>query len=47
MDFSNVPTCDLVEELQKRCGVETNTIGPSAEITVKANGPAIVLVVVD
>lgn len=47
VDFSNIPTCDLVEELQKRGGVEAHTIGPSAEITVKANGPAIVLVVVD
>lgn len=47
MDFSSVPTCDLVKELEKREGVETHKIGPSASIEVKADGPAIVFVVID
>lgn len=47
MDIKDFPTCELVAELKKREGVETHTIGPSASITVKADGPAIVFVVLD
>lgn len=47
MELSGVSTYELVEELKKREGVETNTIGPSASMTVKTDGPAIVLVVID
>lgn len=47
MDLSNVNTCDLVEELEKRDGVEVHSIGPSASVTVNADGPAVVLVVTD
>lgn len=47
MDISEVQTCDLVRELQRREGVETHMIGPSASIAVEADGPCIVLVVID
>lgn len=47
MELSSISTRELVEELKNREGVETNTIGPSASVTVKAEGPAIVLVVID
>lgn len=47
MDIKEIPTCELVAELEKRDGVETNKISPSASITVKADGPAVVLVVID
>ena len=40
-------TCELVEELAKREGVETHAVRPYKDITVKVNGPAIVLVVTD
>lgn len=42
-----IPTLFLVEELKLREGVETHIIGPSASINVKADGPAVVLVVID
>lgn len=47
MDLKEFPTAQLVEELKKREGVEANEIGPTAKITVDADGPAIVLVVID
>lgn len=40
-------TCELVNELKGREGVETHEIGMSAEITVKAEGPCVVFVVID
>lgn len=43
----NVSTKDLVEELQKRDGVETTIAAPYQDKTVSVNGPAIVLVVID
>ena len=45
--LANIHTCELVAELKKREGVEVNEIGPAASIAVKADGPAIVLVVID
>lgn len=45
--LQKVPTKDLVEELQKREGVETTTVEPYQDKTVSVNGPAIVLVVTD
>ena len=45
--LSGFETCELVEELKSREGVETHIIGPSACVTVKADGPAIVFVVID
>lgn len=47
MDISQVSTEELVKELRKRDGVETHMIGPSASLAVKADGPAIVFVVID
>ena len=40
-------TCELVAELAKREGVEVSKVAPYAELAVKAEGPAIVLVVTD
>ena len=45
--LAEIPTCELVNELKHREGVETHEIGMSAEITVKAEGPCIVFVVID
>lgn len=47
MNLKSVATCDLVTELENREGVEAHKIGPSASINVEADGPVIVLVVVD
>lgn len=47
MELASIRTCDLVEELKKREGVETHVIGPSAKLAVEADGPAVVLVVID
>lgn len=40
-------TCDLVDELRKREGVETHIAEPYQDVTVSVNGPAVVLVVID
>ncbi len=45
--ISHVPTCELVKELMHREGVEVNTIGPTATISLSVDGPAIVLTVID
>lgn len=45
--LTTVPTCELVEELEKRAGVETTIAEPYQDVQVKVNGPAIVLVVID
>ena len=44
---SEFKTCDLVDELKKREGVETHTAEPYQDVTVSVNGPAVVLVVTD
>lgn len=46
-DLSAAETRDLVWELSRRDGVEVHTIGPSASIKVKADGPCVVFVVID
>lgn len=46
-ELSKYMTCELVEELKGREGVETHTAGPDARLEVKADGPVVVLVVVD
>jgi len=43
----NVPTCELVDELKRRDGIETTIAEPYQDISVQVNGPAIVLVVID
>lgn len=47
IDFSNVATRDLVEELKKREGVKTTIAEPYQDVRIEVNGPAIVLVVID
>ena len=46
-ELEKYSTEELVQELVSREGVETSTIKPNAEATIKVSGPAIVLVVVD
>ena len=45
--LSEFRTCDLVDELRKREGVETHIAEPYQDVTVSVNGPAVVLVVID
>lgn len=45
--LTQLSTKVLVDELMKREGVEVSLIGPSARIEMTADGPAIVLVVID
>lgn len=45
--LSEVPTCELVDELKRREGVEPVSLSPYTEATVPAEGPAVVLVVTD
>lgn len=57
MDLSNVPTCELVEELKKREGVNTLVANPNMMYEVHVDdengsyeedeGPAIILIVTD
>lgn len=44
---SEFKTCELVDELRKREGVETHIAEPYQDVTVSVNGPAMVLVVID
>lgn len=45
--LSEFKTCDLVDELRKREGVETHIAEPYQDVTVSVNSPAVVLVVID
>lgn len=45
--LSEFKTCDLVDGLRKREGVETHIAEPYQDVTVSVNGPAVVLVVID
>ena len=47
MELKDVKTCELVEELKKREGVEVKIAEPYKDMSVSVNGPAVVLVVVD
>lgn len=40
-------TCELVQELRRREGVETHIAEPYQDLTVTAPGPAVVLIVID
>lgn len=46
-ELKSIPTCGLVEELKTREGVETMMAEPCEDITVTANGPAIILKIID
>ena len=45
--MSEFTTAELVEELKRRQGVDTQIAEPYEDITVSVNGPAIVLIVTD
>lgn len=47
MVIEDLKTCELVEELKKREGVEAHIAEPYENLTITTNGPAIVLVVTD
>ena len=47
MELKDINTCELVEELKKREGVEVKIAEPHRDMSVSVNGPAVVLVVVD
>lgn len=47
MELEDIKTCDLVDELKKREGVETHWAEPYKDFELKLNGPAVVLVVID
>lgn len=47
MNLKHISTKELVKELKSREGVETTVVEPYAEKVIKANGPAIVVVVID
>ena len=47
MELKDVKTCELVEELKKREGVEVKIAEPHKDMSVSVTGPAVVLVVVD
>ena len=46
-DLSEFATCELVEELRTREGVEVTDVEPYEEFRAEVEGPAIVLVVID
>ena len=47
MELKDVKTCELVEELKKREGVEVKIAEPHKDMAVSVNGPAVVLVIID
>lgn len=47
IELRNYKTCELVEELKTREGVEKHVAEPYEDVSVQVNGPAIVLVVID
>lgn len=47
MNLKEASTKELVEELIKREGVENTIVEPHKDQTIKVNGPAIVISVVD
>ncbi|MDD3747616.1 MAG: BC1881 family protein [Anaerostipes sp.] len=47
MDVKEARTCDLVEELKSRIGIETQYAEPDKKISVEMNGPVTVLIVTD
>ena len=47
MELKDVKTCELVEELKKREGVEVKIVELHKDMSVSVNGPAVVLVIVD
>ena len=46
-NLKEIKTCDLVDELAKREGVEKITAEPYQKRTVSAEGPAIIFIITD
>lgn len=47
ISLKEVPTKCLVDELRNRVGVQTDVAEPYANVIVQANGPAIILTIID
>lgn len=47
MNIKDFKTCELVEELKKREGVEAHLAEPYKDLEISVNDPAVVLVVID
>lgn len=47
MNLSSIKTCELVEELKKREGVEIKYAEPNQKTDIFVNGPAVILIVID
>ena len=47
MDLTKVKTCDLVEELKKRLGVQTEYAEPHEMKEISVEGPAYILIITD
>lgn len=45
--MKNIKTCDLVEELSKREGVEKIVIAPYEKEKIELEGPIVVLKIID
>lgn len=45
--LKHVSTCDLVQELPQRDGVEMKEAGPYESLKTEVNGPAVVLTIID
>lgn len=46
-DLRYIATCDLVEELKNREGVEIKRVDPYQEEVINVNGPCVVIKVID
>lgn len=46
-DLAQIPTCELVKELERRDGVFVDKVMPHEDKTISINGPAIILTVID
>lgn len=46
-ELADIKTCDLVEELKKREGVDVHVVENRSDMFVMAEGPAVVLVITD
>lgn len=46
-ELTDVNTCNLVEELKKREGVDVHVVENRSDMFVMAEGPAVVLVITD
>lgn len=47
IELTDVKTCNLVEELKKRVGVDVHVVENRSDMFVMAEGPAVVLVITD